>query len=326
MPSRGTYRGVYSSLVDDLDFQQLTPEARLVFHTIRVSSQIGPAGIFRYYIGPLSEQSGLSERKVERCLQELERPKPRQTLGWIVREGGILWVVNALRYDPNMHLRDEKHLKSVLRALSSLPQQKIVLRFCDWYRITPPFTKDEMMISHPSSDHLFASNSNVSKVSRSGDITSCNTRESERPFDGPSEGLREKSESDSPRTSMRTKKTEDEKEDDGSDRTPPASAALDATPPEGAGALDPVLKSILIDCPHLSLVSNGASSGFWDQVLGACEPYTMADSRWLGTKLRVWDQWFESNPSRRSRDRKRLESRLMSWLSRDLEQLARRRA
>jgi hypothetical protein len=91
-----------------------------------------------------------------------------------------------------------------------------------------------------------------------------------------------------------------------------------------APALDPALAAILTDCPHLSLVNNGASAGFWDQVLGACEPYPLADSRWLGAKLRAWNVWFESRPSRRSRDRKRLESRLMGWLVKDLENLARK--
>lgn len=127
------------------------------------------------------------------------------------------------------------------------------------------------------------------------------------------------------RTQTHKKEKPPKKEEECGDRTLEASVSTDSPPPEGENTLDPALKAILADCPNLSLVSNGASSGFWDQVLGACEPYPMADSRWLGTKLRVWDQWFESNPSRRSRDRKRLESRLMAWLSRDLEQLARRR-
>lgn len=108
--------------------------------------------------------------------------------------------------------------------------------------------------------------------------------------------------------------------EEGSDRTPRVSAASDIPHQD---SLDLTLKAILDECPNLSLVSTGVSAGFWDQVLGACEPYPLADSRWLGAKMRAWDTWFAGNPSRRSRDRKRLESRLMGWLTRDLEQIAR---
>jgi hypothetical protein len=89
-------------------------------------------------------------------------------------------------------------------------------------------------------------------------------------------------------------------------------------------SLDPTLKAILDECPHLSLVSTPASSAFWDQVLGACEPYPTADGAWLGAKLRQWNQWFASHKSRRSRTREYLETRLMTWLTKDLEELARR--
>ena len=88
--------------------------------------------------------------------------------------------------------------------------------------------------------------------------------------------------------------------------------------------LDPALKAILDECPQLSLVSMPASSEFWDQVLGACEPYPTADGAWLGAKLRQWNQYFAARPHKRSRERKYLESRLMGWLTKDLEALARR--
>lgn len=91
-------------------------------------------------------------------------------------------------------------------------------------------------------------------------------------------------------------------------------------------ALDPELRKVLRECPHLKLVSNGESGEFWDQVLGACEPYPLADGRWLGARLRKWNQYFVARPHRRSRERKYLEARLMEWLVQDLEALARKRA
>ena len=87
--------------------------------------------------------------------------------------------------------------------------------------------------------------------------------------------------------------------------------------------LSPGLLSILAECTNLALVSNGDSVPFWSRVLGSCHPYGVDTDQWLGLKLRSWDQWFASNPDRKSLSRKRLETRLMGWLSKDLERLAR---
>ena len=111
-----------------------------------------------------------------------------------------------------------------------------------------------------------------------------------------------------------TEQLQSRADEDGSDR-----------PAEPSAALDPTLSAILADCPHLALVSNGESGPFWDQILGACEPYPMANAAWLGLKLRQWDTWFKNHTSRRSRKREFLESRLMEWLGKDLEELARKR-
>ena len=114
------------------------------------------------------------------------------------------------------------------------------------------------------------------------------------------------------------------------DRLPPPATGEESRPDRtgdraGNGkSLDPTLKAILDECPHLSLVKTPASSEFWDQVLGACEPYPTADGAWLGAKLRQWNQYFAARPHKRSRERKYLESRLMGWLTKDLEELARR--
>lgn len=131
--SRGPYRGVYCALLDDPDFQRLTPDARLAFFTCRLCPQAGPAAIFRYYPELLALQSGLPPERLELALLELERER------WISREGVVLWVRNGLRQDPNMHLSDAKHRKAVLRAVAALPRHDIVVMFCDYYQLTRPF-------------------------------------------------------------------------------------------------------------------------------------------------------------------------------------------
>lgn len=98
-----------------------------------------------------------------------------------------------------------------------------------------------------------------------------------------------------------------------------------ATNGSAASGLDPALQVILAECPHLALISTGASSTFWDQVLAICEPYPQAGPAWLNAKIRKWNQWFEDNKGRRSRKREFLQSRIMRWLEKDLEHLAMRK-
>ena len=129
---RGIYRGVYSALVDDDDFQALSPHAKLVLYTCRVCVQAGPAAIFRYYAELLRAQTGLTARQLEAALVELEQG------AWISREGHVLWVRNGLRFDPYTTLANDNHKKSVENWLRGLPKVEIVLKFCDYYHLAYP--------------------------------------------------------------------------------------------------------------------------------------------------------------------------------------------
>ncbi len=119
-------------------------------------------------------------------------------------------------------------------------------------------------------------------------------------------------------------------DDDGTKRDAPPSGASPTAALNGRGgvggsnpALDPDLTAVLVECPHLRLVATGASAAFWESVFAACEPYPLADHRWLTAKIRSWDNWFRTNAGRQSTKREKLEQRLMKWLVDDLEKLAR---
>jgi hypothetical protein len=148
---RGVYRGVYSSLLDDPDYQALTASARLVLLTLRLSSAAGAAAIFRAYPAVVAEQSGLDVDQVELGLKELES-SPHHERPWIHREAGVVWVRNALRYDPNIRLADPKHRIAIERAVASLPRLAIVAKFCDYYQITSPFEDAPKGLGGPSED------------------------------------------------------------------------------------------------------------------------------------------------------------------------------
>src|SRR5262249_53256406 len=138
MANRGLYRGIYSALLDDPDFQTLTAAARHVLLTLRLCSQNSAASIFRYYPEIVMAQTGYSRAVLETTLQELER-SPSEESPWIVREGPVVWIRNGLRYDPSLRLADEKHRKAVEKAVAGLPKLEIVVKFCDYYEIARPF-------------------------------------------------------------------------------------------------------------------------------------------------------------------------------------------
>jgi hypothetical protein len=140
MSQRGTYRGIFSAMVDDPDFQALSPQARHVFLTLRVSPQLGPAGIFRYYP---AVQTGLDGDELAKALTELEAHF------WVVREGPILWLRNALLHDPSIRLSDMKHRKTVEKWVAGLPKLGIVLTFCEYYKITRPFEGPTKALRRP---------------------------------------------------------------------------------------------------------------------------------------------------------------------------------
>ena len=143
---RGIYRGVFSRLFDDDDYQALSAPARLTFLTLRLCAQAGPAAIFRYHLGVLEEQTGLPAAQLEQAFRELEAGR------WIVREGRIVWIRNGLRHDPHLRLSDPKHVAAVERAVASLPKLGIVLSFCDYYGIARPFKDPSKTLDSPSEE------------------------------------------------------------------------------------------------------------------------------------------------------------------------------
>ena len=91
-----------------------------------------------------------------------------------------------------------------------------------------------------------------------------------------------------------------------------------------APEISPFILEILGDCRYLMRLADPAHRDFWDNFLAIVEPYEL-NTAWLNTTLRRWNQWFEDNPTKRSRSDKRLRSRLLMWLDKDLDQQARRK-
>src|SRR5690606_27054725 len=75
---RGEFRGIYVALIDDPDFQRLSPEARLVFLVLKL--KLRQYGIDVFYPESLPRLTGLPPKACEAALAELQAD-PRQSPG-----------------------------------------------------------------------------------------------------------------------------------------------------------------------------------------------------------------------------------------------------
>lgn len=148
---RGLWRSVFSSMTSHPDFQLLTPPARLTLLILRVGGQSTIAGIGRVYTEPLTAETGLTPRRIRAALAELSE-KPTLEAPWIVRDGNLVWVRNALRFDPNLTLANVNHKQAVQRAVSALPaSSEVVQHFRAYYRL-PAEQEDALGPSHQVGD------------------------------------------------------------------------------------------------------------------------------------------------------------------------------
>ena len=131
--SRGLYRSIYNSIWDDPDFRSLSPEAKLVFLNIRTSPLSNMPGIFSFYIEAIEKHTGLPRKIIEEALETLCNAQ------WIAIQDGMVWVRNALRYDPNISLNNEKQRKAIQKILRGLPKSQLVVDFCRYYGIEIPY-------------------------------------------------------------------------------------------------------------------------------------------------------------------------------------------
>src|SRR5262249_25617382 len=123
--SSGPWSAIYCKLFDDVDFQRLSPHARLLLLTLRLCPQARPAAIFRYYREVLASQSGLSQAELDAAFRELEKPSNDHE-PWIYRDELVVWVRNGLRNDPSIVMARDTHRRGVERAVDALPRTSLI--------------------------------------------------------------------------------------------------------------------------------------------------------------------------------------------------------
>lgn len=134
MSDRGDYRSFYVSMLDDPDFRDMPGDDFKIFFALRLTLGAAGIGVLRRLV--LCDQLKISTAKLEKRLASLEKPKPESGLGWIVwdRRNDIVWIVNALKYEPSLSSKNErqrKHINGLVKPLS--PHSNAVKEFWKTY-------------------------------------------------------------------------------------------------------------------------------------------------------------------------------------------------
>lgn len=130
---RGVYRSIYTSLWDDPEFLELSSQERLVLIYLRTSPLSNIPCIYRFYREAISDHTGLEYSLCDSLLNSLSHR------GWIEVEKGIVWVRNALKYDPAISLKNPKHVEAIRKAIMGLPKLQIIINFCTYYKLEIPY-------------------------------------------------------------------------------------------------------------------------------------------------------------------------------------------
>jgi len=131
MIDRGTYRSIHTAIIDDPDFQDLPPMAKLLFYTCKM--QLGASGIGIVYETTLAAQTGCHADTIGDAMAILCQR------GWVLRERHVVWIRNGLKYDPSVTVENDNHRKSIMSHLRGLPKLTIINTYADYYGLEKPF-------------------------------------------------------------------------------------------------------------------------------------------------------------------------------------------
>lgn len=135
MSARPSYRSFYVTFWDDPDQHALSDRAYRVLTTLK--GTLPMTGIGQVFEDVLAEQCACTEHQLRDALGELERPKTGSDMGWIVRERNIVWIVNGLRFEPNVRSSDTKHKRFVAECFAQFggaaSRLSILAKFREYY-------------------------------------------------------------------------------------------------------------------------------------------------------------------------------------------------
>lgn len=127
VPPRGEYRSMYTVILDSDDFRALSCEGQHMLLVLKIAlpwsgiAVLSPANLLE----KLSDKATLAY--VHTTLAELESAR------WIKRHRNVVWLVNGLKYEPSISVKDVKHRRGVQRRVASLPSSPLVEEFKRYY-------------------------------------------------------------------------------------------------------------------------------------------------------------------------------------------------
>lgn len=141
MADKGEYRGIYVALPHDPDFQDLIPEARACWYPLKL--ELGLSGIDVCYPETVARLTGYPSERVAEGLANLIQN------GWLRIERNVMWLVDAVAWDPCKPLNIPNSRKSIQAHLSTLPKLAIVNDFARRHGLAEPYPEAQP-IPNPS--------------------------------------------------------------------------------------------------------------------------------------------------------------------------------
>jgi hypothetical protein len=135
----------------------------------------GPSGIFVFHPSYLAGRCSLPEKALRRGIDTLSEGH------WVAIQPPVLWIRNALRFDPAQPLRSPKSKTGIIGHLRTLPRCSLVLNFMDYYNLEDDELRRECFLRDtPSIAHQYPIEGVSLRKKEEG--------ESERPTEGGSAG------------------------------------------------------------------------------------------------------------------------------------------
>lgn len=130
---RGEYAAIHEAIVDDPDFKKLSPAAKCCWYTLRLMLGASGIALLRASRIILADSTGLAASDLHPALNELVDGK------WLIVQGDVLWLRNALRHNPTLTLTNDNHRKAIMKHLAGLPRLEVVNAFATYYGFAAPF-------------------------------------------------------------------------------------------------------------------------------------------------------------------------------------------
>jgi hypothetical protein len=146
---------MYASFWDDPDVRALSHVGYRVLTTLK--GTLPAPGIGFVLEDLLANRCGCSLEELNEAYVELEQPKRvEEGLGWIVRERGVVWLVNGLKFEPSIRASDQKHRAHVAEWLAQFGGDQSPLRivrlfhahYPEWF-VDRASGQERNLVGHP---------------------------------------------------------------------------------------------------------------------------------------------------------------------------------